>query len=66
MGGDSVEADRFVAMDIDEPPVDFVGLAASMGVDATRVEHAADVGDAVRGALGRRASPPARDAHHRP
>jgi benzoylformate decarboxylase len=51
MGRDSVKADRMVAMDIDEPPVDFVGLARSMGVDAMLVEKAADVGDAVSSAL---------------
>src|SRR3954453_13968820 len=51
MGADSVRTNRFVAMDLDEPPVDFVGLARSMGVDATLVEKADDIGDAVRGAL---------------
>src|SRR6185295_15149476 len=51
MGRDSVKADRMVAMDIDEPPVDFVGLARSMGVDAMLVEKAADVGDAVSSAI---------------
>jgi benzoylformate decarboxylase len=51
MSGDSVRNDRFVAMDIDDPPVDYVALAHSMGVDATLVEKAGDVGDAVRAAL---------------
>jgi len=51
MGRDSVQSGRMVAMDIDEPPVDFVGLARSMGVDATLVEKADDVGDAVAAAL---------------
>jgi benzoylformate decarboxylase len=51
MKGDTVRTGRFVAMDIDEPPVDYVGLARSMGVDATLVESAHDVGDAVRDAL---------------
>ncbi|HEX4820303.1 MAG TPA: thiamine pyrophosphate-binding protein [Acidimicrobiales bacterium] len=53
MGGDSVKNDRFVAMDIVEPPVDYLALAQSMGVDATLVEKAHDVGDAVRAALDR-------------
>jgi len=53
MGGDSVRTGRFVAMDVDDPPVDFVALAASMGVEATLVEKAVDVGDAVRAALER-------------
>ena len=51
MARDSAKADRFVAMDIDNPPVDYVGLARSMGVDATLVEKAGDVGDAVGAAL---------------
>jgi benzoylformate decarboxylase len=51
MGRDSVQSGRMVAMDIDDPPVDFVGLARSMGVDATLVEKADDVGDAVAAAL---------------
>jgi benzoylformate decarboxylase len=51
MAGDSVRRDRFVAMDIVDPPVDYLALAHSMGVDATLVEKAHDVGDAVRSAL---------------
>ena len=47
MKGESVANDRFVAMDIADPPVDFVALAQSMGVDATLVEKAADVDDAI-------------------
>jgi benzoylformate decarboxylase len=49
--GDTVRTGRYVAMDIDEPPVDYVNLAAAMGVAGTRVDHAADIGDAVRAAL---------------
>jgi len=51
MNGDSVAADRFVAMDLDEPPVDYVALGRSMGVESTLVEKASDVGDAVRAAF---------------
>jgi benzoylformate decarboxylase len=51
MGGDSVRAGRFVAMDLIDPPVDYVALAGSMGVDATLVERAADIGDAVSAAI---------------
>ena len=51
MGGASVRTGRFVGMDLDDPPIDFVALARSMAVDATVVDHAADVGDAVRTAL---------------
>jgi benzoylformate decarboxylase len=51
MGGESTERGRFVAMDIDRPAIDYVALAGSMGVDATLVEKADDVGEAVRNAL---------------
>ncbi|HUP86966.1 MAG TPA: thiamine pyrophosphate-binding protein [Acidimicrobiales bacterium] len=50
-GGPTVTNDRYVGMDLADPPVDFVRLAESMGVDATMVEKAADVGDAVRAAI---------------
>ncbi len=30
--------ERFIGMDLDDPPIDFVGLAASLGLDAARVE----------------------------
>ena len=51
MGGDSTRHGKFVAMDIVDPPVDYLALAQSMGVDATLVEKAHDVGDAVRAAF---------------
>jgi benzoylformate decarboxylase len=51
MGGASVRTGRFVGMDLDEPPIDFPALARSMGVDATVVESAGDVGDALRAAM---------------
>ena len=38
-------------MDLDDPAVDFSALARSMGVEATVVDSADDVGDAVGGAL---------------
>ncbi|HUR48060.1 MAG TPA: thiamine pyrophosphate-binding protein [Acidimicrobiales bacterium] len=50
MGGDSATSDKFVAMDLTKPAVDFLALAQSMGVGATLVEKADDVGDAVRAA----------------
>jgi benzoylformate decarboxylase len=53
MAGDSAALERFVGMDIVDPPVDFVGLARSMGVSATLVERASDVSDAVRAAWDR-------------
>ncbi|HEX7167395.1 MAG TPA: thiamine pyrophosphate-binding protein [Acidimicrobiales bacterium] len=52
MEGDSVRTGRMVGMDLDAPAVDYVSLARSMGVGASRVERAVDVGDAVRAAYG--------------
>ena len=54
MKGLAAEADRYVAMDIDDPPVDFVGLARALGAEAERVEKAAGIGPAMVGALARR------------
>ncbi|MFZ6002819.1 MAG: thiamine pyrophosphate-binding protein [Actinomycetota bacterium] len=51
MGGAAARTGRFVGMDLTDPPVDYLALATSMAVDATRVDHADDVGDAVRSAL---------------
>jgi benzoylformate decarboxylase len=51
MRGDSTRTERFVAMDIEDPPVDYVSLAESMGVEAALVEKATDVADAVQTAL---------------
>lgn len=51
MGGTSARTGRFVGMDLDAPPIDFLALATSMGVASTLVESAADVGDVVRSAL---------------
>ena len=49
--GPAARTGRHVGMDLDAPPVDYLALATSMAVDATRVDHADDVGDAVRAAL---------------
>ena len=49
--GDTVATGRFVGMDLDAPRVDFAALARSMGVEATYVDNAGDVGDAARAAL---------------
>lgn len=50
MGGDSAAADNYVGMDLTGPSIDFLALAQSMGVEATLVEKAGDVGDVVRAA----------------
>jgi benzoylformate decarboxylase len=51
MKGETVRTGRFVGMDLDQPPVDFVALARSMGVDASLVTTAGDVGDALQAAM---------------
>ena len=43
----SPRANRFIAMEITDPPIDFLALAAAMGVPARRVERAADIAGAV-------------------
>jgi benzoylformate decarboxylase len=53
MGGAAAATGRFVGMDLNDPPVDFVQLAQSMGVSATRVDKAADVGPAAEAAWRR-------------
>ena len=50
-GGASARSGNYVGMDLDEPPLDFVGLARSMGVDALLVEKPADVAEATRAAF---------------
>jgi benzoylformate decarboxylase len=40
--------DKFIGMDLRDPPIDFVGLAESMGVPAVRVTRPADVMAALR------------------
>lgn len=53
MEGETARSGTFVGMDLVDPPVDFVALATSMGVPATLVERAGDVGDAVQAALAK-------------
>jgi len=48
MEGYNATMGTFIGMDIADPPVDYCALARSMGVAATLVERAGDVGDAVR------------------
>jgi benzoylformate decarboxylase len=42
---------NFVGMDLDQPPIDFVALARSMGVDGLRVDNTNDIADAVQAAF---------------
>jgi benzoylformate decarboxylase len=47
----SVRANRFIAMDLTDPRVDFPALAASMGVPARRVTAAADIAPAIEAGI---------------
>ncbi len=51
MKGDAVESGRFIGLDLDDPPIDYVGLARSLGVEARLIDDANDIGDAVKAAL---------------
>jgi benzoylformate decarboxylase len=51
MKGFAAQADRFIAMDLEDPRIDFVRLAESLGVRAERIEKPADVGSALGRAL---------------
>ena len=43
--------DRFVGMDMNDPPIDFVAVAQGLGVHAFRVSNPSDIERAVRGAI---------------
>lgn len=43
--------DRFLGMDLRDPPIDFVGLAESLGIRAARIDRPADVAPALREAV---------------
>ncbi|MGU3662974.1 thiamine pyrophosphate-binding protein [Methylobacterium sp. A49B] len=47
----SVRANRFIAMDLTDPRVDFLALAASMGVPARRVTAATDIAPAIEAGI---------------
>ena len=43
----SIRTNRFIAMDLEDPPIDFIALATAMGIPARRVERAQDIAGAV-------------------
>jgi benzoylformate decarboxylase len=49
--GFSAEDDRYIGMDLDRPPIDWVALARALGVPGEPVEKAADVPAALERAL---------------
>jgi benzoylformate decarboxylase len=42
---------RFIAMDIDQPAIDYVALAAAMGLPARSVERASDIASAIEAGI---------------
>jgi benzoylformate decarboxylase len=50
----STRTGRYIGMDLRDPTIDFQALAASMGVPATRVTKAEEIGNAVTGAIASR------------
>jgi benzoylformate decarboxylase len=47
----SARSNRFVAMEIDRPEIDFLALAQSMGVPARRVDRAVDIAPAIEAGI---------------
>jgi benzoylformate decarboxylase len=47
----STRANRFIAMDILDPAIDFLALAASMGLPARRIDRAAEIAPALEAAI---------------
>ena len=47
----SARNNRFIAMDLERPAIDFLALARSMGVRASRIEKATDIASAVEAAI---------------
>jgi len=45
------KTDRFVAMDMNDPPIDYVAVAQGFGMRACRVDASRQIGDAVREAV---------------
>jgi len=46
--GEGAAGRKFVQMDMTEPELDFSAIAQSFGVKGVRVDHAEEIGDAVR------------------
>ncbi|MEZ5934346.1 MAG: thiamine pyrophosphate-binding protein [Alphaproteobacteria bacterium] len=47
--------DSYIGMDIQDPPIDFCGLARSLGLDANRIDDPAEIAGALKNAIaGRR------------
>jgi benzoylformate decarboxylase len=51
LGGFSAKADSYIAMDLEQPTIDFVGLAQSLGVPGKRAKGAEEFKQVLIGAL---------------
>jgi benzoylformate decarboxylase len=47
----SAKTNRFIAMEIDNPPIDYLALAVSMGVPARRIDWAGDIAPAIEAGI---------------
>ena len=47
----SAQKGKFIAMDIDNPPIDYLAMAQSMGVPASRVDRASDISAAIQAGI---------------
>jgi benzoylformate decarboxylase len=47
----AAKENRFIAMDINNPAIDYIALATSMGVSARRVERATDIASAIEAGI---------------
>jgi benzoylformate decarboxylase len=47
----SAHSNRFIAMEIDQPAIDYEAMARSMGVPARRIEKATDIAPAIEAAI---------------
>jgi benzoylformate decarboxylase len=47
----SAKMGRFIAMDIEDPSVDYLALAEALGVPAKRIDRAADIAPSIEAAI---------------
>jgi benzoylformate decarboxylase len=47
----AARTNRFIAMDLDQPAIDYLALAQSMGVPARRIDKAADIAPAIEAGI---------------
>ncbi|HLY90997.1 MAG TPA: thiamine pyrophosphate-binding protein [Acetobacteraceae bacterium] len=48
----SAQTNQFIAMEINQPPIDYVALAQGLGIPARRIEKAGDIAPAIEAAIG--------------